>query len=105
MLRGQSLSLTASQKGYKGDISDRLVKYETLLQKYYDIESDMVEAWSKILDAFALLPRREAMIMQLYYIQGKNLYEISEDLHYSARWILKLKSDALKHLQDVPLPD
>ncbi len=50
--------------------------------------------------ALRTLPEREAMVIQLYYVEELNVYEIAEVLEVTTGRVSQIKSAAIKHLRE-----
>ena len=52
-----------------------------------------------VTDAIAQLPEREQLVMQLYYVEELNVYEIAEVLSVTTGRVSQIKSAAIKNLR------
>ena len=52
-----------------------------------------------LLSALKTLPERDALVLQLYYVEELNLYEIAAVLDVTAGRISQIKSEAFKRMQ------
>lgn len=59
-----------------------------------------IELRSSLKDALHTLPEREALIIQLYYVEELNVYEIAEVLEITTGRVSQIKSSAIKRLRD-----
>jgi len=59
-------------------------------------EAEFMEA---VTDAIALLPEREQLVMQLYYVEELNLKEIGEVLEVSESRVSQILSSVVKKLR------
>ena len=64
-----------------------------------DVMND-IELRSSLKDALHTLPEREALIIQLYYVEELNVYEIAEVLEITTGRVSQIKSSAIKRLRD-----
>jgi RNA polymerase sigma factor for flagellar operon FliA len=63
-----------------------------------DVMNDM-ELKSSLKDALRTLPEREALVIQLYYVEELNVYEIAEVLDVTTGRVSQIKTSAVKHLR------
>jgi RNA polymerase sigma factor for flagellar operon FliA len=63
-----------------------------------DVMNDM-ELKSSLKDALRTLPEREALVIQLYYVEELNVYEIAEVLDITTGRVSQIKTSAVKHLR------
>jgi RNA polymerase sigma factor for flagellar operon FliA len=64
-----------------------------------DMMNDM-ELKSSLKDALRTLPEREALVIQLYYVEELNVYEIAEVLDITTGRVSQIKTSAVKHLRE-----
>jgi len=50
-------------------------------------------------NALKTLPEREALVIQLYYVEELNVYEIAEVLEVTTGRVSQIKAAAIKHLR------
>lgn len=64
-----------------------------------DVMNDL-ELRSSLKDALHTLPEREALIIQLYYVEELNVYEIAEVMEITTGRVSQIKSSAIKRLRE-----
>ncbi|MGC6391252.1 MAG: sigma-70 family RNA polymerase sigma factor [Alphaproteobacteria bacterium] len=60
---------------------------------------DRARARDMLRDALATLPEREALVLQLYYVEELNIYDIAAILDVTPGRVSQIKSNAFKRLQ------
>jgi len=60
----------------------------------------MQELRDQLKDSLHKLKQNEALVLQLYYVEELNVYEISEILEISTGRVSQIKSSAIKFLRD-----
>ena len=63
-------------------------------------ELDEQELHNTLKKALKTLSEREAMIIQLYYVEELNVFEISEVLEISTGRVSQIKKEAIKNLRN-----
>ena len=58
-----------------------------------------IELKGLLKDALKSLPEREALVIQLYYVEELNVYEIAEVLEVTTGRVSQIKAAAIKHLR------
>ena len=64
-----------------------------------DVMVEEAEFMEAVTDAIALLPEREQLVMQLYYVEELNLKEIGEVLEVSESRVSQILSSVVKKLR------
>lgn len=54
----------------------------------------------KLVEGLKQLPEREALVLQLYYVEEFNIYEIASTLSVSPGRVSQIKSSAFRHLRE-----
>lgn len=67
---------------------------DRLVDQYIDRKREVVKVLEK-------LPAKEYGVLHRYYIQGKTLEQIADELGYCVRQITRIKQKALQNLEDV----
>ena len=105
-----------------GITEDELVKWETAFQantpQSLDAVYDQFSIWfasdqstpeeqlsenelqDVVKDAIRTLPEREALVIQLYYVEELNVFEIAEVLDVSTGRVSQIKKSAIMHLRE-----
>ena len=52
-------------------------------------------------DALSSLPKKEALVIQLYYVEELNVYEIAEVLEITTGRVSQIKKSAVSRLRDL----
>ena len=58
------------------------------------------ELRANLVEALKTLPEREAMLVQLYYVEELNVYEIAEVLEITTGRVSQIKTSAIKKIRD-----
>jgi RNA polymerase sigma factor for flagellar operon FliA len=105
-----------------GITEDELVKWETAFQantpQSLDAVYDQFSIWfasdnntpeeqlserelqDVVKDGIRSLPEREALVIQLYYVEELNVFEIAEVLDVSTGRVSQIKKSAIMHLRE-----
>lgn len=91
---------STDSKGWKSDLSGHMVRLERLEKEKEKEIRNMVRSHERIEGAInSLEDAQEKDVLFYRYIKGLDWREVSEKLHYSDRWILKIHGQALSHLE------
>ena len=63
-------------------------------------ELNEIELQNLLKEALQTLPEREALVIQLYYVEEMNVFEIGEVLDVSTGRVSQIKKGAIAHLRD-----
>ena len=114
---------TRSEIAVEMDMAEEdLVKWETAFQantpQSLDVVYDQFSVWfasdqntpeeqlseselqNTLKDAIRALPEREALVIQLYYVEELNVFEIAEVLDVSTGRVSQIKKSAILHLRE-----
>ena len=83
----------------KKDLSDYMVKYEKLLDKYYKKKYKLVEINTRIFDAIDKLDKAsERIVIHMRFIQGKDMDDVQEALHLERAQAYRIYNSAIKKI-------
>lgn len=91
---------STDRKGWKSDLSGRMVRLEDLRKEKEKELRNMVRSHEQIERAInSLEDAQEKDVLFYRYIKGLDWREVAKKMHYSERWILKIHGRALMHLE------
>lgn len=83
----------------KKDLSDYMVKYNKLLDKYYKRKYELVEMNNRILDAVDRLDNaNERIVIHMRFIQDKDMDQVQETLHVERAQAYRIYNSAIKNI-------
>lgn len=98
-IESRQLSHMPKAKNKKRDLSDLLVKIETLEEKIDDAIHHSIEKCMEIEDAVMNMEdAREAKVLRLRYIKFMKWEEMQDEMCYSVKQIQRIHEKAITHL-------
>lgn len=84
----------------KRDLSDYMVKYEKLLNRYYKKKYKLVEINTQIFDAIDKLENAsERIVIHMRFIQGKGMDDVQDALHVERAQAYRIYNAAIKKIE------
>ncbi len=85
--------------GVPSDLEEKYAQYCQLIREWRHKQTEITEIENRIGEYLEHLTKTDdKIIIQLYYVQGLTLFQISQKMNYSYGYVRQIKSQAYKKL-------
>ena len=82
-------------------MTEILARVEAIQKEIAELQLQRAIAMIELEEVFSKLDKDEGKVMSRYYLSRKNIEEIHREIHYSTRWVYKLRERGIEDVRNL----
>lgn len=82
-------------------MTEILARVEAIQKEIAELQLQRAIAMIELEEVFSKLDEDEGKVMSRYYLSRKNIEEIHREIHYSTRWVYKLRERGIEDVRNL----
>ena len=82
-------------------MTEILARVEAIQKEIAELQLQRAIAMIELEEVFSKLDEDEGKVMSRYYLSRKNIEEIHREIHYSTRWVYKLRERGIEDVKNL----